>query len=203
MLPSHPRGSQPPTSHVVPGGSGAVGQLPYMGFVEPPTIFPASFLAEIIGAIRGESHKQAQFIGDQYSSVVSGYREMNERFELYVRQTDRILADQHARFEQKLDGIQKDMCQFHENQIAAVTGLGESLNSFKGLTEASRDTLTSAIATTAETMKHGFGGLAVMIKNSEYGEPLYPFPPTILEFTHRLVHSCSRSIILRKWNTRE
>lgn len=134
---------QLPTSHVVPGGSGSVGQFPYMGFAEPPTLIPASFLAEIVRAMNAEFAMQGRFIGDQYSSVVGGYHDMNKRFESYVHGTDKILAEQNARFEQRLDNIRKDMRQLHENQMAAIADL-----------------------------RHGLDGLAATIKNVEHGEPL-------------------------------
>jgi hypothetical protein len=172
MDPSHLRGPQPPTSHVVPGAPDFPGPHPHIGFIEPQFVFPAPFLAEIVKAIRDESSGQARFIHDQYSSVVRGYAEMNASFDMHVRQTDRIFAEEHAQFQQGLESIRKEMRQFYENQTAAITDLGARLNTLEGLSEASRDTLSSKIATVIETTEHGFDGIVAMIKTNEYREPI-------------------------------
>ena len=168
MAHPHPQGPQPPASHVVPGAPGAVGPFPYM--IEPPPLIPGLFVAEAIGAIRGGFNTQNLIIQDQYHAVNYGYTEMNKRFEEYVRQTDKILADQHGRFEQKLDDLRKEMRQFDTSQTAAIANLGARLNLLQDSTQASRDAMVSEIATIAKTMGHGFDGLAAMMRNCQYGE---------------------------------
>jgi len=167
MNPPHFRGSQPPTSHIVPGAPGMIAHPPYP--MEPPLI-PAFFLAETIAAIRRESAGQARIINDQYSSVVRGYAEMNSRFEVHTRQTDRILAEQYERFEQVLNSIRRDTRHIYDHQMAAITDLGARLSALEDASEASKDALASRITTVAETIGHGFDYLAAMMRKGEYGE---------------------------------
>jgi len=206
MDPSHFRGLQPPASHVIPGAPGAAGHPPHIGFIEPPFIIPAAFLSEIITTIRNEFVSQNRLITNQFSGMRQEYggveREMKETFELCVRQTDRILAEQYARFELRLEGIQNSMRHFHESQTAAITDLEGKLKALDGLTETSREALASKIATIVETMGHGFGGLVAMIKSNEYGEPLHLLLLSVFKPACNLVHSCSRPILLGKRDTR-
>jgi len=180
---SHLRGPQPPTSHVVPGAPGVTGHPPHIGFIEPPFIFPTSLLTEIIKSIHNEFLVHGQFIRDQH-------HDMNSRFELTVRQTDRILTEQYARFELSLESIRKDMRQFHESQTAAIADLGTRLDALEGLTESSRDGLASKIADIVEAMGHGFDGLVEMIKNNECSESPQPPSPYVSE----LVRTCSQPL---------
>jgi len=150
-----------------------------MELVVPPPLIPNIFLAETIAAIRGESASQARLINDQYSSVARGYTEMNSRFDLHVRQTDRILAEQHARFEQILDGVRNDTQRFCENQTAAIGDLGRRLSALEGETEASREALASKIAAIAEAVGNGFNRLAVVIGENKYSMSSSPLLLTI------------------------
>lgn len=170
MDPSHFRGPQLPTSHVVPGAPGALGHPPHFGFMEPPFIIPAAFLTEIITAIRSESTAQNRLLTNHYSNLKQDYNAIKEDFQLCVHQTDRILTEQYTRFELRLEGIQKGMRQFHETQTAAITDLGARLDVLEGLTEASRNALTSKIATVVETMGQSLNTFISMIKN-DHGEP--------------------------------
>lgn len=168
---NHFRGFQPPTSHIIPGAPGAPGHPPHPGFIEPPFIIPAVLLADIVTEIRREFATQNRFVTNQYSNLKQDYNDMKEDFKLCIHQTDRILTEQYARFEVRLEGIQKGLDKFQKSQTAAITDLGARLDALEGLTEASRDALSSKITTIVETMGHGFEGLVTMIKNNEYGEP--------------------------------
>ena len=156
---SHLRSSQPPTTHIVPGAPGVIHQ--------PPPHIPAFFLAETIAAIRGESAGQARLMTDQYSSIARGYTEMNTRFDLHVRQTDRIFGEQHARFEHALAGVKEDIRQLREIQTVAIAGLGVRLAALEGAGEPSGDVLVSKLATIAEAMDHGFDRLAKMMRRND------------------------------------
>ena len=207
MDPSHFRGSQPPTSHVVPGASGIHGHPPHLGFIEPPFIIPGAFLTETIMAIRNEFSGQNRLLNHQYSGLKQELcetrNEMKERFELCVHQTDRILTEQHARFELRLEGIREVTRKFHESQATVIASFGGRLDALEGLTETSRDTLASELATVVETMGHGFNGLAAMIKNNEYhGERSRLLIPSILGLTCNLDYSYSRPVLFRTWDTR-
>ena len=149
------------------------------GFVEQPVI-PATFLVETVGAIRREAAGQARLMKDQYSSIARGYTEMSQQFDLNVRQTDRILADRDARFEQILRDIRKDILQYHQHQTAVVTSLEARLVALEGRAETSRDARTLGIEDVAKSMLHGFDRLAALINQKVPGE-LYsytfqPFP---------------------------
>ena len=147
--------------------------------MEPPLLIPGVFLNETIGAIRGEAAGQARLIHDQYSSVARGYTEMNSRFELHVRQTDKILAEQHARLEQILDGVRNDTLQFCERQTAAISNLAARLSALEGATNASRDSLASQIAIVAEAVGNGFSRLAATMGKNETSTSLYPPLPIV------------------------
>lgn len=167
MDPSHFRGSQPPTSHVVPGAPGAPGYPPHFGFIEPPFVIPAAFLTDIVTAIRNESATQNRLLTNHYSNTKQDYNAIKEDFRSCVHQTDRILAEQHARFELRLEGIHKGVRQFHESQMAAIAGLVARLDVLEGSANTSSGALTSEIATVVETMERRFDGLTAMIKNED------------------------------------
>jgi hypothetical protein len=106
-------------------------------------------------------------MNNSFSTVTLNYVEMNARFDECVRQTDKILAEQGARFEAKLDAIQDAIRRSQNSQTAAIASLGNRLTVLEGLTETSRETLESKIATVAETMGRNFVGLSTMIKHSK------------------------------------
>lgn len=165
----HFRGPQLPTSHVVPGAPGAPGHPPHFGFAEPPPpfIIPAAFLTEIMMAVRSESAAQNRLLSNHYSNLKQDYNAIKEDFQLCVHQTDRILTEQYARFELRLEGIQKSVRQFHETQMAAIADLGVRLGALEGATKPSRDALTTDIATIVEKMGHDFATVVAMIRGAK------------------------------------
>lgn len=181
MQPSRFRDSQPLNPHLIHGVHGFLAHPPQVGIIDPPFILPVAFLSEITTVIREEISVQGSFINDRFSSVIRGYAEMNERFNESVRQTDRILAEQEARLEARLNFIQNEIRQFCDSQTAAVATLKEKLGSLEGLTETSRKTLDSKITTVTETMEHRFVELSTMVQNNQHSKPLRPHPLTILE----------------------
>ena len=174
MDPSHFRGSQPPAFHVVPGAPGASGHHPHFGFMEPPPpLIPACSVGEILSMIRGEFASQNQLLNSHYINLRHDYNELKDGFRVSINQTDRILNEQYARFELKLDSIQEGFHQFHDGRMAAMNDLRARLDMLEGLTEASRNALTDRLEAVTETMGRGFNGLVAMIKSNEYGELLY------------------------------
>ena len=146
MEPSHFRGSQPPTSHRIPG------YPPLVGIVDP---FVS--LTKAIETMKTELSGLGWHINERFFSVSQGYTEMNTRFDECVRQTDRILAEQGARLETRLEGIQNVIRQLHDSQTADMATLKEKsdtlkerLDTLECLTEASRKTLDSKVATFVE-----------------------------------------------------
>ena len=188
---------------MVPGAPGVPTHSPLPGFVQhPPPLLPGIFLTETIGAIRGESAGQARLIKDQYSSVARGYTEMNTQFELYVRQTDRILAEQHARHEQTLEGVRNDTRRFCDTQTAAIADLGARLSVLESAIEASGEAMASKIAALAEAVGNGFTRLAVIMGKNENGILSSILLPKILRLTGKLIHRCSRPVSSRKRDAR-
>lgn len=108
---------------------------------------------------------------------------MNARFDECVRQSDKILAEQGARLETRLEGIQNNIRQFHDSQTAANVALKERLNSLEDLIKTSRETLDPRIATVVEAIGHRFEELSAMVNNSNCSKPLHLHSPNILEST--------------------
>ena len=123
--------------------------------------------------IRGEFASQNQLLNNHYVNLRHDYNELKDGFRVSINQTDRILNEQYARFELKLDGIQKGVRQFHDGEMAAISDLRARLDTLEGLTEASRNALTAGLDVAVETMERGFNDLVAMIKSNEYGELLY------------------------------
>lgn len=144
MDPSHFRGPQPPAFHI-PGN-------PQAGGVDPHFIIPgAALLSDIVTAIREETTFLGRDINGRFSCVTQGYTEMNVRFTESLRQTDKLLAEQGARFEVRLNTIQNENSQLHDSQTAAIISLKERLDSLEGLVRAVVESVGhSEVETTSE-----------------------------------------------------
>ena len=128
MEPSHFRGSQPPAAYHFPG------HPPQFGIMNPPFVIPEAVLTEIVAAIRQEISAHGRDINSRFSSVNQGYSEMNSRFDESVRQTDKISAEQGARLEKRLEGIQNAIRQLGDSQTAAAAAQNERLAALESLT---------------------------------------------------------------------
>lgn len=193
----HFRGSQPPASHSVPGAQGLPDHPPHIGAIGPLAFIPAAFLNDILATIRNEFSRRDWDIRNRYSSITQGYSEMAEEFKRSVQQTDKILLEQHSRFELRLREIRNDMRQSHNSQMTTLTMLKERLDALEVLTEASRNAMDSRITTVIETMEHGFGAA---VKNNGYGESLHLGILKSRQLICDLVYRCPSPS--REWSVR-
>lgn len=203
------RGSYPPSSLIVPGPSGFPGPPPPQFLIPDPT----AMFAEVLGAIHKEGLNQRQHVNDRFSSVVRGYTDMGTTYNECLRQTDRILAEQGARFEARLENVQKAIRQLNDSQTTAIATLNERLDSFEGLIESSRKSIDSEITTAVQTMGRRFFELSAGITNSHCSKPFHPQFLTILMFMRNFIcrrsrpsrerNACIRSITRRYDRARE
>lgn len=155
MDPSHFRGSQPPTSHVLPG---VPGHLPHFGFMEPQPIIPPSFFNDTLMAIHKGSATQRELLNNHYSDLKQDYNRMKGLLQSHGDHTDSVFMV----FEQKLEEIKRGMLQSHEKQSADISDLGSRL-----------DSLASGVATTAKTVDKLF---------AVFGTNIYGKQPDISTF---------------------
>ena len=91
----------------------------------PPEIITLEGISEVV-------QQKLTYVLHRFSDVEQGYADMNKKYDESLRQTDRILAEQAARFEARLDNIATAIRQSHENEMAAIATLRQRLESLEG-----------------------------------------------------------------------
>lgn len=100
----------------------------------PPPPIPACSVGEILSVIRAEFASQNRLLSNRYMGLKQDYNDLQDHFRLSVQQTDRILAEQHARFEADLKGIKNMISQSCEGQVAALGEIRARLEVLERLT---------------------------------------------------------------------